>query len=126
MITPVTALAATVSGLARNTLRLLVPHAAGEVAVGGADAAESAWLSRPKVSLRAAQAGRTRRLADLRPGGEEDLFQRLAVRASPSSGRAAISLVAGTTKVSILTVLPLRMPAAARKSVILPPVQEPM
>ena len=38
----------------------------------------------------------------------------------------AISLVAGTTKVSILTVLPLRMLAAARKSVILPPVQEPM
>jgi hypothetical protein len=38
----------------------------------------------------------------------------------------AISLVAGTTKVSILTLRPLRMRAAARKSVILPPVHEPM
>src|SRR5438045_3072706 len=39
---------------------------------------------------------------------------------------AATSLVAGTTKVSIRTDLPLRIFAAARKSVILPPVQEPM
>ena len=39
---------------------------------------------------------------------------------------AAISLVAGTTNVSILTLLPLRILAAARKSVSLPPVQEPM
>src|SRR5436853_3585186 len=39
---------------------------------------------------------------------------------------AAISLVAGTTNVSIRTVLPLRIWAAARKSVILPPVHEPM
>src|SRR5262249_34086934 len=36
------------------------------------------------------------------------------------------SVVAGTTKVSILTVLPFKTRAAARKSVILPPVQEPM
>ena len=38
----------------------------------------------------------------------------------------AISVVAGTTKVSILTVLSLRIFAAARKSVSLPPVQEPI
>src|SRR5688500_4310042 len=39
---------------------------------------------------------------------------------------AATSVVAGTTNVSIFTDLPLRMPAAALKSVSLPPVQLPM
>src|SRR5436305_10919124 len=38
---------------------------------------------------------------------------------------AAISLVAGTTNVSMRTLLPLSTFAAARKSVILPPVHEP-
>ena len=36
------------------------------------------------------------------------------------------SVVAGTTNVSIFTDLPCKMPAAARKSVSLPPVQLPM
>ena len=105
-------------------LRFLVAHAAGEVAVGRADAAHRRVQPAEGVA-RPAQAGGARRLADLGAGRQEDLFQRLAVERSVFRP-AAISLVAGTTKVSILTVLPLRMLAAARKSVILPPVQEPM
>src|SRR5262245_58741355 len=56
---------------------LLVAHAAGEVAVGGADAAEGAVEPAKRVAG-AAQAGGTRRLPQLRSGGEEDFFQRLA------------------------------------------------
>src|SRR5207245_11254157 len=46
--------------------RLLVAHAAGEVAVGGADAAQRLVEPAERVG-RTAQAGGARRLAELRP-----------------------------------------------------------
>src|SRR6516225_12181164 len=82
-------------------------------------------FSRPKVSLgpprHAAQdGGPTFAPADRKTSSSVWPFRRSAFRP------AATSLVAGTTKVSIWTLLPLSTAAAARKSVSLPPVHEPM
>src|SRR5579875_904376 len=82
-------------------------------------------LSRPKVSLgpprQAAQDGGPT-LAPADRNTSSRVFPSIFSVFRP----AATSLVAGTTNVSILTLLFLRICAAARKSVSLPPVQEPM
>src|SRR5207245_10855677 len=85
----------------------------------------SAWLSRPNVSL-----GPPRHAAHdggpiFAPAARNTSSNVLPPRRSVLRF-AAISLVAGTTNVSIFTLLFCKMPAAARKSVILPPVQEPI
>src|SRR5438874_1727482 len=84
-----------------------------------------AGLSRPKVSL-----GPPRQAAHdgspiLAPADRNTSSSVWPLRLSDFRA-LAISLVAGTTKVSILTVCPLRIFAAARKSVSLPPVQDPI
>src|SRR5947209_6073440 len=124
VITPVTALAATVSGLARNTRASLCPMRPGKLRLVVLMQLIGVF-SRPKVSL-----GPPRHAAH---DGSPILAP--AERKTSSSDwplsislfrPAAISLVAGTTNVSMRTLLPLRIRAAARKSVILPPVHEPM
>src|SRR5262249_17780565 len=123
-IVPLIALAATVNGLARYTRASLCPMRPGKlrfvvlIQLSGA-------FSRPNVSL-----GPPRHAA-------HDGWPVLAAAARKMSSRlwpfsfsdlrpAAISLVAGTTNVSMRTLWPLRIFAAARKSVSLPPVHEPM
>src|SRR6516164_9323613 len=85
----------------------------------------SGWLRRPNVSL-----GPPRHAAHdggpiFAPAAKNTSSRVLPFRRSVLRF-AAISLVAGTTNVSILTLLFCSTFAAARKSVILPPVQEPM
>src|SRR5207245_781284 len=122
-ITPKIALAATVSGLARNTRASLCPMRPGKLRLVVLMQL-SAWLSRPKVSLgppkHAAQDGSP----SLAPADKKTSSSVWPFSISVFNP-LAISLVAGTMKVSIWTVRPLRMRAAARKSVIFPPVQEP-
>src|SRR5581483_3705932 len=59
--------------------RLLVAHAAGEIAIRCADAAERLIEPAERVA-RSAQTRRARRLADLRSRGEEDFLQRFATK----------------------------------------------
>src|SRR5258708_22419966 len=121
-MTPVTALAATVSGLARNTFASLWPIRPGKLRlvvlmqlIGP--------LSRPKVSLgpprQAAQDG-----SPIFAPADRNTFSSDCPFSISCLRPAAISLVAGTTNLSIFTVLPFSKRAAARQSVTFPPVQE--
>src|SRR5579871_1172388 len=83
------------------------------------------WLSRPKVSLGPPRQAAHEGGPTLAPADRNTSSSVLPPTFSDFRP-AATSLVAGTTKVSILTLLSLRIRAAARKSVSLPPVQEPM
>src|SRR5262245_61666384 len=85
----------------------------------------SGVFSRPKVSLgpprQAAQDG-----SPIFAPADRNTSSKLCPLRFSVLSPARISLVAGTTNVSICTRLPLRIWAAARKSVILPPVHEPI
>ena len=110
--------------------RLFAAHAAGEVAVGRADAdfgARSAGRRcRPGRPGRRAQP-----LGPTQAAGIERGCPRCSFRSRPSRTprrfsrfmSACTSVLPGTTKVWILTLFPLRMLAAKIMSVILPPVQ---
>src|SRR5262249_40846596 len=124
VITPVIALAATVSGLARYTRASLWPMRPGKFRLVVLMQLIGAF-KRPNVSLgppkHAAQDGWPILAPAERNTSSSDWPFRLSCLRP-----VAVSLVAGTMNVSILTDLPLSRRAAARKSVILPPVQEPM
>ena len=82
-------------------------------------------LARPSVSD-----GPPRQAAQLAGPIRQPAWLKISRRVLPPTWRlsrsASTCVVAGTMKVSTLTVLSARIIAAARKSVVFPPVQEPM
>ncbi len=83
-MTPVTALAATVSGLARNTRASLCPMRPGKLRLVVLMQL-SGVFSRPKVSLGPPRQAAHDGSPDLGARRQEHLLERLAVEASPSS-----------------------------------------
>lgn len=86
----------------------------------------SAWLQRPKVST-----GPPRQAAQLGgAGGRQPAALKMALSVRPltmtRSKPCSTSVVAGTRKVGTATWRPSSSWAAATKSSVLPPVQEPM
>ena len=112
------------SGLARKTFASLCPIRPGKLRFVVL-MQDIGVFSRPNVSL-----GPPRHAAQL----ASPIFAPAPTKISRSvrppivsvSSPLATSVVAGTTNVSIFTDLPFSSPAAARKSVSLPPVQLPM
>src|SRR5262249_51451232 len=119
VIVPVTALAATVGGLARKTFASLWPMRPGKLRLVVLMQA-SGWLRRPKVSLgpprQAAHEGwPIFAPADRKTSSSDWPFSFSLLRP------AAISLVAGTTNGSMRALRPLGVFAAGRENGHLPP-----
>ena len=123
--TPVSALAATVSGLARKTFASLWPMRPGKLRLVVLMQLIGVF-SRPKVSL-----GPPRQAAHdgspiFAPARRKISSQRLAVDLLGLQAGGDLARRRHHEGVDLARVLPLRIRAAARKSVILPPVHEPM
>ena len=124
MIFPVTALAAAVKGDAKYTCDFFEPILPGKLRLV-VEMQTSAPFSLPNVS-----SGPPRHAPQLAFPIRQPASSKIDLSALPfhfvSFSPRAMSVVAGTMKVSTAVFFPYRIFAAARKSVSLPPVHEPM
>ena len=81
---------------------------------------------RPKVSTGPPRHAAHEAFSVMRTPALSRIDQTLTPPQSVSFSSCTTLVVAGTPKVSIFTVLPLTTCAKARKSLVFPPVQEPM
>src|SRR5688500_2788439 len=122
---PVSALAATVYGLARNTSDSLFPIRPGKFRF----VAEIHFIGvfkRPKVSTGPPRHAAHDAFSVMRTPADSRIDQTLIPFQSVSFSSCTTLVVAGTPKVSIFTDLPFTTFANARKSLVFPPVHEPM
>ena len=126
VIRPAMALAATVAGEARNTWDSLWPMRPGKLRLVALMHLSPGWFMRPKVSSGPPRHAAQPAFSVMRTPASTRICQRVWLPQRVFWRSPTISGVAGTPKVSMVTLRPCSTRANSTKSLVLPPVQEPM